>query len=312
MSTHCEDASRMDASHGRGYGPFELPEKKAYGCPHCGKFTTTDFGALHKHICHHFNKGSAANTGQQSLRVRSLLHGDEVSKMMASECRRQDMPPDAWKSFAWDNADAEQFSGRLQYGWMNEDDPYRDLGYTDLETFIKTLVERRLRSNGGSSSGPATTSMRLSAKPIRMVQPNPSHIMTPISQHTHQAYDQGFPDHAVNAPTSQSFTHEPSFVPSLSHAMVDSTSAEPFFNADWPLRQLVGPTGIYYHHPLAYDIASQFDGTTRSQQSPFLPENLEGSLGTSTSLFPTQESDPDDFGIGNNSDMTGYDYHDFV
>lgn len=146
MRTHIEDAHPRPSpgpDGPLGFGEFELPAKRSFGCPHC----ETSFGALseyHDHLIQqHFLKDKINNRGSPSLRVQNGIRAAGLAGALQNECKRRHMHADTWELFEWDDVNAWWFWDRLEYGVRDPDvDPFSYMGIEDPRTFLAALIDR--------------------------------------------------------------------------------------------------------------------------------------------------------------------------
>lgn len=117
---------------------FELPPKVAFGCPFCGSLQLS-LEAYSQCVC----KDQELNPLLQArpiLRLRGLLQQECIKEMLALECRRRGLDPDAWTSMTWDDARITEFAERLEYG-CDGNVVHRALGVRDVESFVYEMLE---------------------------------------------------------------------------------------------------------------------------------------------------------------------------
>lgn len=146
MELHCKEAKKTDSNHRHGY--WSLPGKVAYGCPLCGDRCAPSFDKFMEHISRHFNNG-ATDRGLPNVRLQSLLHQDHVQLAIQRQCFRRKLSIDAWKSLTWDDANADWFSERLEFGRFDEHDEFRQHGYVNLDSFIDQLMQNCMNLGNG-------------------------------------------------------------------------------------------------------------------------------------------------------------------
>ena len=128
--------------HGRvndhGYtSDFDLPAKKAFGCPFCGSYQQS-LETYARCLCKDQEENSSMQA-RPSLRVRGLLHQDAIKQALVLQCQRRGLDPDAWTSLVWDDVSSARFADRLEYG-CNADDASCGPGVGNVEQFVETML----------------------------------------------------------------------------------------------------------------------------------------------------------------------------
>lgn len=141
----CDVVEKEEAAiqeHGRMHdhtysSEFELPPKKAFGCPFCGSYQQS-LEAYARCMCKD-QEEDPTRRPRPSLRVRALLQQHDIKPTLVLQCRRRGLDPNAWTSMVWDDANSAWFAERLEYGCNGRDDAYR-LGVDDVERFVDALL----------------------------------------------------------------------------------------------------------------------------------------------------------------------------